>query len=232
MAELPRPPSDPDGDVAMVQRIRAEGFDVEGGDYKLFVDRAWHTAVGTLADMIKEGTLVAKCRSLRWPLDHPPGPYPRGMQQELVCGAASMALESLLQDAILAGKWNPEQSSLRTYYVNGTVIAYVKLHNAWVRRARVEVTTEAPERYGELRASRSYPCPDPEQAVIAKDHLRRILSRGGPGTAEILWRRSMGYSDIEIAEHMNLTPKAIGNRIYRLRQRAAEAEQLDAGEGE
>jgi sigma-70-like protein len=232
VAELPRSPSDHDGDVAMVQRIRTEGFNPEDDDYEQFVMRAWYTAIGTLSNMIKDGKLGGKCLSLGWSLDPPPGPYPRGKQQDLVSEAANVALKSLLENAILAGEWSPEKSSLCTYYVNGTVIAYAKLHNAWVRQARVEVTTEAPNHYGEFSASRSRPSSNPEQVVIFRDLIRRALSLGGPKAREILWLRSLGYSTSEIAERMNLTSSAIGNRIYRLRQRAAGEEQLDPKEGE
>ncbi|GAA4554864.1 RNA polymerase sigma factor [Pseudonocardia xishanensis] len=126
----------------------------------------------------------------------------------------------LFHESLADREWNPERSSLHTYFIGACKIAFPGVYRRWSREraSRLEEYGygHTPEVLGvELRAL----SPSPEAMAVDTDTLRRILRVGSPEARMICRLILTGYNQAEIAEKLGITTRAVEGHMHRLRKR-------------
>lgn len=211
----------------LLAEVKFEGpdyrrFEEELASYGLAVTRAW----------IATGKMFAACLRQGFPI----GPRPQHIDQDdidsLAADTVFKALEIFRIKAQSGDGWRPDGgASLKTYFINGCVFAFLNQYQSWCRRQR-RMESPAHEEPSEQDFVDHQPAVDPEARAIEKDQARRVYRNIDNDRDRLLliWH-SMGYTPAEIAELLadDSSPNTIRQRIRRLHGRLREDGDDSAG---
>ncbi|HEY5857863.1 MAG TPA: ECF-type sigma factor [Aldersonia sp.] len=222
------PPDDAsDSDVSDVERALFEALqaaDFRGRSWDLFADRLVRHGLVVIDAWAGSGKIFTEAATKGMPLS--PTDAERLLVRErdrehLVNGAVAEAVRKFRQDAQNRTGWRADGGvNLATYFVTGCVIAFVGEFRRW-RRAdadtipipdAAELDTLVVGRVG-YRMSE-----DPASRVADRDALRRQLEKLTERDRSIVWAKSEGYSNDEIAALFGeRSGKAVERRWARIR---------------
>ncbi len=208
------------GQLAQV-RFEGPGYDrfaSELAGYGLAVSRAW----------IATGKMNAMC--LRW--GYPIGPRPARLDQDDVEALADetvvAALRKFRADALRDRGWRPDGgASLKTYFVNGCVFAFLNPYKRWRRQQDAEAE------WAEQLVREDDPTEDDFRTHVMADPLARVLEKAeinqlygklqNDRERLLLTWDNQGYSAAEIADLLggDLRPGSVAQALRRLKQRLA-----------
>jgi DNA-directed RNA polymerase specialized sigma24 family protein len=207
-----------DADIKLVTRLRLDNF--EGPGWDRLADHLARYAAPIFRAWITSGEIFTLCwrRNFR---TGKPLPLSNDEVDELVFETIGTAIASFRDNVLRKNGWSPSQgASLATFFVGH---CFSRFPNAYRRLLRerppptvsLEQTEHDPRDYSKEG--------DPEAAVMSEQEANRILSQApNRRTQLILKLRSEGYSQIEIAEVLGVTAKAIESALYRHRRRLSE----------
>ena len=143
---------------------------------------------------------------------------------ELSSETVARALVFFRRKVLLACIWDHTRgATIKTYFVGACLFQFPNVYQRWdaERRRWHKYSTAAlddPEDPGGLR--RRPGSDDPENTAIIRCHLQQImgdLAAKDPVLHRVAELRLEGYTDVEAAEEVGLTARAIEGRWYRFR---------------
>jgi DNA-directed RNA polymerase specialized sigma24 family protein len=163
-------------------------------------------------------------------VDLPPPRNFRENVRSLVFLAVHSCSGPFIEKYVFDGKWDPTKASLRTCFVNGSLIAfgreYRRFRNQETRHYGKELLRTEEDDADDADGSdlsryySSHPYPDPLQRVIEWEEFVNLLSVcKNPIDNLIIRRTAQNFSQKEIAEELGLTEEAVSSRIRRARQK-------------
>lgn len=137
-------------------------------------------------------------------------------RMEMATEAVLSAMPQFEVRVLEKGKWDPDRAALETYFVGAAVMALADVHKRWWRdRAR---------RLEELDID-SVRIGFPDSGLSLETRLRIDELRGvaTPDERDVLDLLCDGWSQVEVADHLRITPAAVNIRLRRLRRKAVKA---------
>ncbi|MFF8683097.1 RNA polymerase sigma factor [Streptomyces sp. NPDC015237] len=225
-------------DGKIVERLRAEGF--EGERYQKVVNRLSEYGYHTMIKWSASGEIFRKARQVGRPV--PTGKITLGWTGEDRHG---VAVDSVLGGmnvfrvhGLIEGRWSPQGgASLDTYFIGAVIRAFPRVYVRWYdthRQSQAELERASGDGVGDpFSLVPDQRATDPAHLAETHDYVHRLLPLvTSPQVREALGWRALGYTQVQAAQRVGLTEKALERRISRLRDRLAkQVPQLEPGEG-
>lgn len=115
--------------------------------------------------------------------------------------------------------WEPERgASLTTYFVGACVRVFKSAYSSWARsRERKWISSS---RLAEAAFDPSQPF---TEQVAIEDTIRQVFDFAKPNQRPVLALLYSGYSQVEAAQELGLSPRAVEGRMYQLRKHLVQA---------
>lgn len=212
-----------EADQTLINELQWSGFEGPGwhelamalAEYGLAVMMAW----------LSTGAIVRKCREKNlWGVEALPdeGLTPDAVD-ELATLVVGEALVSFRERVLKRNQWDSRKgSSLKTYFVGHCCIRFVGIYRRW--------RTEEGDNPGARRRAHDFamdpatgiarlPTSPPETASIRISEFDRLANTiRDPITRHIFVLKARDYSDLEIAEAMEMTVPAVKSRVFAYRK--------------
>lgn len=201
-------------DVALRDELQAAGCTGPLWD-RLAVDLA-ELGFSVMSAWLSTGVISQKCwemgRGVNLPHD-----WTAEDREDLATMAIADGME-ILRQALLANKWNPEKgASLRTYFLGGCVLAFSNVLRQW--KSDRQRYRRAATACGLETAARP-PAVSPIDVVDALDALRSLTRDESKRDRAMRYLQFDGYTPMEIAQILELTPSAVTTRLSRMKRRS------------
>jgi DNA-directed RNA polymerase specialized sigma24 family protein len=223
---LNQPPghSDSSKDQELVALVRQAGKD--SGLMLSFESSLRELGVGTLLNLYKNKMLFKRLAMLQIFVDLPPPRDFRENVRALAYLAVYSCSRSFIDKYVFGDKWDPAKASLKTCFVNGSLVAFSREY----RRFRSQETShygkellKTEEDDDEPEVGRYYlqhPYPDPLQRFIEWEEIEDLLAtHKDPIDNLIIRRTAQNFSQKEIGDELGLSEGAVSSRIRRARQK-------------
>jgi DNA-directed RNA polymerase specialized sigma24 family protein len=208
-----------DVDRQLWARLVAEKF--TGCAYQLFEEELFSYSYPIVLGWIRSGRIIEEARrrgarGLRTPLDE--------WRTVLAQDAEDLAQETVIRalgrfrgDAHAGGGWHSDKgATLTTYFVGGCIFAFVEVYRVWSRELARQ------RELGELAEiafrQREWAPADPADVVIAYEVVAERLASGSL-VQRALFLGAAGFTQVEIAEILGTTRRAVEGWLRRYRQR-------------
>ena len=113
--------------------------------------------------------------------------------------------------------WNPEKgAALTTYFVGSCVMNFANAYRAWAKARN--------QRWLTAYEMAAIPWLDPSNSHTFTDHVelietvKQVFALAKPKQLPILGLLYQGYSQVEVAEQLGITPRSVEGHVYRLRK--------------
>lgn len=221
------PPDVAASDRSDVERTLFEALravDFRGRPWDLFADRLVRHGLVVIDAWAGSGTIFTEAASKGMPLA--PTDTERLLvgqrdRAQLVNGAVAEAVRKFREDARNGTGWRPDGGvALATYFVTGCVIAFVGEFRRWRRADPDTIPVPDAAEFDALVVGHSgHRSEDPAIRVADRDALRRQLEKLTERDRKIVWAKSEGYSNDEIAAlFAERSGKAVERRWSRIRE--------------
>ena len=202
-------------DAELVEFLRAKKF--AGPEWDQFVTELFRHAYPILGVWARSGKIFDEARKRGIPLPPPTGVMSRTDIEDLATDAVANALIRF-GDQLKEGQgWRPGESALTTYFVTRCIYEFVSLYRRRFRRVARELPSgfHFEQLVDDLPvAERSMLEDSVVESLMVLDALRGLPER--MRTIAVL--SAAGYSDVEIANELGITARAIEGIRHRYRK--------------
>ena len=188
-------------------------------EHSLFRDYLWTLGFKTIKTFLREGTIVKKMMRIGHPF------YFLYDDRRLLRESSDLRDELAAEVLILAvpfffkhlGSWKPGRgASLTTYFIGACLINFREAYSVWTNARHEKWLTPADIDLASLL--------DPHNSAFTAqveihETVRQVIKLAKPGQRPIVELLYAGYSQVEIAEKLGLTPRAVEGKVYQLRKR-------------
>jgi DNA-directed RNA polymerase specialized sigma24 family protein len=148
--------------------------------------------------------------------------WSRDDRSELCLETVARALVFFRTKVLIPGKWNPTRgTTVKTYFIGACLFQFTNVFQQWDRerlrwRNKHVVILDDPDDpagLGEMSGTE-----DPAQAVLMNQQVDQILTEladRDPTLHRVAQLRLEGYSDVDAAKQVGLSPRAVEGRWYR-----------------
>jgi predicted DNA-binding protein (UPF0251 family) len=142
---------------------------------------------------------------------------PKDEAEELAIGTVGEAIEKFRDRVLIPGKWDHTKgATLKTYFIGQCVLRFPNVYRAWCHN-----TAPPPRINGQLV--------DGRPGIINVDALQRLqdleeIDTVAQEIAAMAAGDYMGYTHEEIAERLGTTARSVESKLWRHRQKIAEAQ--------
>ncbi|MFE5713421.1 sigma-70 family RNA polymerase sigma factor [Streptomyces sp. NPDC056501] len=214
-----------EADRALVKILREDGF--QGRQQEAVEKRLVEYAFQLLRHWMRTGEIFNRSEAAGRPV--PMDPVARDRLQssfeerdELVADTVLAAL-TLFRKQLKNDRWDPEKGALTTYFIGAAVLSFPNVYRAWVRRsaidARVAPMGVTPEDLSPLDIPHAED--DVARLVEENETVANFFKKLKSPDREVAQMLYEGKTTTEIAEHFNVNPAAIRQRLRRLKATAA-----------
>ncbi|MEI9951916.1 MAG: sigma factor-like helix-turn-helix DNA-binding protein [Pseudomonadota bacterium] len=131
---------------------------------------------------------------------------------ELACETVANAIESFRRKVLIPGHWDPSKgASLRTFFIGQCLFRFPNVYRFWLREGRRPPKASDVSVHEVMGAAPASP--------FVGTRLARTLTQLEPNSPELLEAYSaMGYEQVEIAEILGTTQRAVQSKLFRSRK--------------
>ncbi|SRR6266487_1102173 len=177
---------------------------------------------------MRTGTIFVRCSAIGRPvrqvnrtLDLTPE-----ARRTISNATVSSAIQLFAKNAVIAGKWQPEQgASLKTFFIGACILTFTNEFNRWANEQRrwanqhyLAPNPEADETYRPGRAVGSFD-PTAEEIINTEAEHALLLNIKDQQTRTLAYRIGRGETFSEAGAAVGLSEGAARNRIRRLRHK-------------
>lgn len=115
--------------------------------------------------------------------------------------------------------WRPERgASLTTYFVGACIRVFKSAYSSWAKSRERKWINSARLAEAAFDPSHAF-----TEQVAIEETIRQVFALAKPNQRPVLALLYSGYSQVEAAEELGLSPRAVEGRMYQLRKRVAQA---------
>lgn len=208
------------GDVELITLLGLNGF--IGRDWDYFATELAKYGMAVIGGWLHSGTIFQRVKSRGL------GGLPRldapisdddieGLRDETV----AKALARFRSDVLMKGKWDPTRgATLRTFFIGQCLIQFANVYRAWYVDHKRSVRTYLTEHLAELDAALGQAHCNVEEEVVTATVLTEALSQVKDPRARTAFELyGLGHTQVEIAEMLRITPKAVERMMSNERER-------------
>ncbi|MUL69608.1 MULTISPECIES: sigma factor-like helix-turn-helix DNA-binding protein [unclassified Mycolicibacterium] len=218
-------------DRQLFELVRADGFC--GRRWRRLSDDLVRYGWAVLDAWLRTGYIFAKVESIGRPLKHDGSEtlelaVDRDLREELCAETVARALSNFRAAAVAGVGWNPDGgASLTTFFVGACVQAFNNEFRRWSRHERKWGHNRAVDPQELLKRGDAlaevqrgpHMFPEPARMAADGDHFDRVFAELTDVERAIVQLTDDGFSQDEIGEALDMTPRAVEGRLYRLRQK-------------
>jgi Winged helix-turn-helix DNA-binding len=148
---------------------------------------------------------------------------------ELALDIIATAVEDFRNKAITPGKneWKPSMrgASLRTYFIGTCALVYPRAYKKWAknRKGKLDMVASHYEiNFDEIGGIIARDLSDPAAVAGIRADLKKLIDVATPTTKLILGLLAQDLTQVQIADELNLSVKAVNRRLAHFRKRVAE----------
>jgi DNA-directed RNA polymerase specialized sigma24 family protein len=170
-------------------------------EYGYQVIFAWCLSGKILIECARKGFGVAR---------KPPRPIDRDDASELAAETVAASLVYFRDRVLVPRIWEPARgASLKTFFVGACVLMFANVYRQWrLENAPLVFKEGDPDLSSTIPASAAFAC-----------DLHRLLGGVGVRDRDLLKLAALGFTQVEMAELLGTTRKAVERRLERLRNR-------------
>jgi len=193
------------GDTALVEKLRAAGF--EGKQWQTAAEELAKYGVDVLNSWVRKGTIYEKCAQRKRYIKRPPdGTLDAAEGRSLVNGAVADALRHFRADVLIPGVWDPAKgASITTFFVGQCLMRFPDVYRPWLNQvAKVHRGTDIAK---VQLSQRTNPVADDVIISLTNSSALKLVRNKDAKVAFVM--TAMDYTQVQIADHLGTTPKAI-----------------------
>jgi RNA polymerase sigma factor (sigma-70 family) len=115
--------------------------------------------------------------------------------------------------------WRPERgASLTTYFVGACIRMFKSAYSSWAKSRERKWINSARLAEAPFDPSHAF-----TEQVAIEETIRQVFALAKPNQRPVLALLYAGYSQVEAAEELGLSPRAVEGRMYQLRRRVVQA---------
>jgi hypothetical protein len=148
---------------------------------------------------------------------------------ELALDIIGAAVEDFRNKAVTPGKseWKPSMrgASLRTYFIGTCALVYPRAYKKWskTRKGKLDLVASHYEiNFDEIGGIIARDLADPAVVAVIRADLKKLIDAATPTTKLILGLLAEDLTQVQIADELNLSVKAVNSRLAHFRKRVAE----------
>lgn len=212
-----------EGDRAMLEALRIGGYD--GKEWRYFQEVLASYGLAVIRAWLRDRSIFDQCA--RKGFGGLPLPLQRSFDDpdtamELAVETVAVALDSFRRTVLVPGKDHRKGASVRTYFIGHCLLKFPNIYRTWYR-------TELPD--GEILIPDNEVLDDfveflegPEKAVADRDLVNRLLGvMPNTDARRAFVLIALGKTQVEIAEQLHTTSKAVERMLDRARKQARRA---------
>lgn len=230
-----------EADAALVAFLRRQGF--EGPHYQSFIAELMDYGWRTLSSWSTNGHIFERTARMGRPVPVAmvPDVWEYEDRAQVVTDTVIKGSALFREHGLVREKWSPAGgASLTTYFVGASILAFRPVFIRWYKAHNVgqsELDHRTADTDDVLSAQRDIPdqrAVDPAHAAATYDDITRLRTLlPDEQLREALGWMALGYTQVEAAQQVGLTPKALERRLARARTKvsASRLHRVQLGEG-
>lgn len=210
-------------DALLISVLRAEGF--QGPLWSHFQQQLTEYGWSVLMKWIQDGQIFRKCGQLGRGIA-PTEAMRKTLQEDretrsdLAVDTVIAAMENF-RESLIIGRWKPGSSRLTTYFIGACIRSFPNAYRRLIKSAESPELLNLAEMLPILSNARglTHGDVDPANIVIAKESEQNLIKTLPTNVQKIAALRAEGYTNVEIAELLELSVPAVEARLARERRR-------------
>lgn len=206
-------------DMEICNELALAGFRGPGWDrYALELARYGYAV---MMAWLKSGEMFSQCKAKGCNLGPPPLEWTVDDRAELANETVALAVNSFKQQALIEGRWDPDEgAALKTYFIGSCIFAFPNLYRKWLTDSATLRRLTSIEQYTEDRSSAPQ---DPGEMAITRLRIQEGFNCiPDDRTKSAVLLQEMGYTYAEIGEMLQITSRAVDGLIRRQHERGAD----------
>jgi RNA polymerase sigma factor (sigma-70 family) len=207
-------------DIELVSELAAHGF--TGPKYREFEIALCRYALGVMMAWLLSGEIFVRCAEQGRPVTPCAVRLSSEECEQLAIDTVVAALPKFKEKALVKGGWNPDRKTrLTTYFVGWLPSHFLNVYRkklTEIKKGSLEVPSDDVHELTMSRVTQQEGT-DPLEMLIIDERIREGLCGLDLRTRQVLVLSEEGYEQAQIAEALNITPRAVEGTLYRHRQR-------------
>jgi DNA-directed RNA polymerase specialized sigma24 family protein len=202
-------------DQRLYDHLAQDGF--AGPAYEVVAGQLAAYGIGVCEAWLSTGVMFVHCARRGRALPPPPADWSVDDRRELVGETVATALHRFREYALVKGEWTASGgASLTTYFVGCCVLVFPNVYRSWLRErarwSRMELNDYLADRPADAAS-------DPADLAVSNVDLSVMYLSLDQRIAAAIALTADGYTQLEIAEILGISARAVEGLLYRHRRR-------------